>query len=91
MPISEELRKLYGDAQESGLYIKEFPADKGFIAFVGSVWKLENAGFTKEKRANMDFMQASLYMAGHAGSTREEAVENAIEMFKRSESWIPTG
>ncbi len=89
MAVSEKLRKLYKDAQESNIVIKEFPADKGFIAFAGSRLKLENAGFDKETRKRMDFMQASLYMAGEAGDTREEAVEKAIDMFKQSETWIP--
>lgn len=90
MPVSDKLKKLYADAFEAGLFVKEFSAEEGSIAFAGSIRKLENAGYDKTKRASMDLIEASLYMAGEGGKTREEAVEKAIEMYRRSDSWIPT-
>ena len=89
MPISDELKKLYATGAESGLVIKEFPASEGYVAFAARRDKLENAGFSKEKVKTMDFMMASLYMAAGAGDTREEAVKKAMDMYNRSEGWIP--
>jgi hypothetical protein len=90
MPITAELKKLYADAAQAGLFIKEFPAEDGkFMAFAGNIKRLENAKFTKEKRKNMDHMMASLHMTGGGGDSREEAVKNAIEMYYTSEGWVP--
>jgi len=89
--VSTELKRLYADAHEEGIYVKEVPAEEGFMAFASSFRKLKNAGFdTKDKREGMDFLTASVWMAGAGGSTREEAVMAAVNMFKKSESWIPT-
>ncbi len=92
MAISKELKKLYADAFEEGIYIREFPmADNKKVAFAGSARKLKRAGFdTKEKVQKMDLVGCSLWMAAGGGDTREEAVAEAIDMFKRSEDWIPT-
>lgn len=87
MPASDELRKLYKDAQEFNIFVKEFPAQEGFMAFAGSLARLENTGFTKEARKKMDFMQASLFMTAGAGESREEAVQNAINLYKQAETW----
>lgn len=90
MPVTDELKKLYGAAQEIGLHIREFPSDKGFMAYVGSKHKLANAGFeTKEDRKKMDLFQCNLYMTPHAAATREEAVEGAIQLYRRTQDWIP--
>ena len=87
--VSDQLKKIYADAAEAGVFIKEIPAEEGYMAFAGSIKKLENAGFNKEKRKNMDHMMCSLYMAFGGGETREQAVENAIQMHYTSEGWIP--
>ncbi len=78
--VSDELKKIYADAAEEGIYVKEFPAEEGFIAFAGKTKKLENAGFDKEKRKNMDHMMASIYMSMGGGDSREAAVNHAVKM-----------
>lgn len=91
MPISDKLKKLYADAAESRIFVKEFPAEGDqFMAFAGRIDKLENAGFSKEKRNNMDYMMCSLYMAAGGGSSREDAVEDAIHMSRQSDGWVTT-
>jgi hypothetical protein len=91
MAVSENLKKLYADASEQGLYVREFPSRDGPIAFVASKRKLANAGFdTEEKRKKMDLFSCNVWMIGGGGETREEAVQAAINMFKSSEDWIPT-
>lgn len=91
MPASDELKELYADAFEKGFFVKEVPAEEGYVAFCGNVRKLINAGFkTKEQRKNMSLINCQFYMTPGGGETREEAVRSALELCLSSESWIPT-
>lgn len=91
MAVSDELNKLYADAFEKGLFVKEYPSKDGCIAFAGVKRKLHAAGFdTKEKLNSIDLVNANVFMAGAGGDTREEAVQEAINNCVSSEDWIPT-
>lgn len=88
MTISDEVRKLYADAFERGIYVREWPSEVGFMAFASSYDKLNKAGFrTKEAKSKMKLMDCNVFMAFGGGESREESIENAIEAFRRSENW----
>ncbi len=91
MPASEKLRKLYGNAHELGAFVREFPSKEGVIAYVGSKRKLANLGYeTNEQRKNIDQFHCALYMTPYGAATREEAVEEALRMYKVFDTGIPT-
>ncbi len=85
-----ELRKIYKDARDKGIFVREFPAEVNYLAVAGSVKRIE----TYERLFKMEIDVGKLTL-GHffefgpevaelgTGPTRSEACLNAIAEFKK--------
>lgn len=87
--VTEELQKIYKDAWDEGIWIREFGKAEGgdcYLAGAGSLEKLKEI----EKKLGREIETNELSLgdcvnlaAPGLGKTREEACRNAIEEFKK--------
>lgn len=88
----DDLHNAYADAWEAGIWVKEFGGTpKGFMAAAGSLYTIQelehhNPGLDIDVQELTlgDCIEMSL---PGGGTTREEAVLNAIQAFKDSDLW----
>ena len=83
----KELCKIYKEAQDAGIYLLEFGAQKGFLASAGSIKKAEE--LEKQLGQEIDLSKITLAQAVNLdtvpglGQTRAEACRNAIKKYKK--------
>ena len=96
--VTADLRKIYQDAKDEGIWLREFIGDPGksFVAFAGTMAKAEvlEAKLGKElDLAQLTFadLVESEELDAHAGGgiTREEACRKAIEDLKLALAQAP--
>jgi len=82
----KELRKIYKEAKDAGIYLLEFGAQKGFLAAAGSIKNVEE--FEKQLGKEIDLSKITLGDAinfgtlSGLGQTRAEACRNAVKTYK---------
>lgn len=85
-PVTEELRQIYREAWEEGIFLCEFGGSGGYLAAAGSVERLTSA--EKILGQELDVTRLALvdcYNLGAVpanGPTRETACRNAIKAYK---------
>lgn len=86
--VTEELRKIYKDAWDEGIWIREFGRGSGedYLAGAGSLEKLKE--IEKKLGREIEISELSLgdcvnLSAPGIGKIREEACRNAVEEFKK--------
>lgn len=82
----KELKEIYKEAQDAGIYVLEFGCQKGFMAAAGSIKKAEE--FEKQLGQEIDLSKLTMAQAMHLGTlpglgqTRAEACRNAVKAYK---------
>lgn len=87
--VTEELKRIYQQAYQEGYWIKEFGAEKGYLAAAGSIKQLEELEKKLGREIDVDKLELGdviTISTPGSGSSREEACLNALRAYKEYES-----